>query len=59
MLVSAGIMKVFVILGGGGQLESQTTEAVEFTKGDTVLLPAAYEGVVTFTDETEYLTVTM
>ncbi|MCF7956477.1 MAG: class I mannose-6-phosphate isomerase [Phycisphaerae bacterium] len=59
MLVSAGIMKVIVVLSGGGRIESQLAETVEFTKGDTVLLPAAYEGVVFFEGDTEYLTVTM
>lgn len=59
MLFSAGIMKVIVVLTGSGKIESQNTETVEFTKGETVLVPAAYEGVVTFNGNTEYLTVTM
>jgi mannose-6-phosphate isomerase len=59
MLVSAGIMKVIVVLSGGGKIEGRECETVEFTKGDTVLLPAAYEGLVSFEKETKYLTVTM
>lgn len=59
MLISGGIMKVIVVLSGGGKIESTVAEAVDFTKGDTVLLPAAYEGVVFFDGDTEYLTVTM
>jgi len=59
ILVSTPIMKVIVFLSGGGIIENRDTETVEFTKGDTVLLPAAYEGTISFNVETEYLTVTM
>ncbi|MBW8015468.1 MAG: mannose-6-phosphate isomerase [Planctomycetes bacterium] len=59
ILVSAGIMKVIVVLSGCGKIESQTAKTVEFTKGDTVLLPAEYEGVVLFEEDCQYLTVTI
>jgi mannose-6-phosphate isomerase len=59
ILVSDNIMKVIVVLSGSGIIESEYTETVDFKKGDTVLIPAAYEGVITFNAETQYLTVTM
>jgi len=59
MLVSGNIMKVIVVLSGNGRIEAQECETVDFSKGDTVLLPAAYEGVVYFDEDCQYLTVTM
>jgi mannose-6-phosphate isomerase len=59
MLISDNIMKVLFILSGTGRIESLETQTVDFKKGDTILIPAAYEGVVYFDEDTEYLTVTM
>lgn len=59
ILETADIMKVIVVLSGSGKIESTYAETTEFKKGDTVLIPAAYEGVIYFNEETKYLTVTM
>jgi mannose-6-phosphate isomerase len=55
VLLSPGEMKVLMVLTGGGKIESQDTGAVEFEKGETLLIPAAFEGVMTFSGDTEYL----
>jgi mannose-6-phosphate isomerase len=55
----SGEMKVFVILTGSGKIEGQGHEPVCFDKGDTLLIPAAYEGVMHFTANCQYLTVTV
>lgn len=59
VLLSPEMMKVIVVLSGSGKIENDDAENLEFKKGDTVLIPAAYEGVIIFSEETEYLTVTM
>ena len=59
LLVSAAKMKTLVIITGGGTALGKEGEAVEFRAGDTVLFPAAYEGVVRFGQDTEYLTITI
>jgi len=59
VLLKTGIMKVLIILSGSGFIRSADGENVEFRKGDTVLVPAGYEGVVSITEDSEYLTVTM
>jgi mannose-6-phosphate isomerase len=66
MLLSRGRMKTMIILGGFGKLTAsgfgtiaEDTNTVEFKGGDTILVPAGYEGVMRFTAETEYLTVTI
>ncbi len=56
MLLSPGIMKIVVILTGSGTIENASGSPVDFTAGDCLLIPAGYEGVVCFGDETEYLT---
>jgi len=59
LLVSAGKMKVMIILDGFGIILQTDGNSVEFKTGDTILIPAAYEGAVQFADESEYLTVTL
>ncbi len=59
VLFSAGQMKVVMVITGKGCITAQATEAVDFSKGDTVLIPAAFEGVMHFASDTEYLTVTV
>jgi mannose-6-phosphate isomerase len=59
VLVSAGKMKVMIILDGFGIILQTDGISVEFKRGDTILIPAAYEGAVQFADESEYLTVTL
>jgi mannose-6-phosphate isomerase len=59
VLLSHGNMRVLVIISGAGQIVSQTTEAAAFCAGQTFLVPFAYDGVMQFTQDTEYLTVTV
>jgi mannose-6-phosphate isomerase len=59
MLLSPGQMKVMIFLSGEGIIESADGNIVTFTAGDTLLIPAAYEGVIRSKGDTRYLTVTM
>ena len=54
-LESAGQMKVIMITSGAGRFETEGKEGVDFISGDTILLPAMYEGVMGFDEDTEYL----
>jgi len=61
VFVSSGEMQTLIILTGAGTILScQRGEGshIEFGAGDTLLIPAAYEGAIRFTDDTQYLTVT-
>jgi mannose-6-phosphate isomerase len=53
-----GTMKVIIIISGRGQITSNDCKAVDFAKGQTILLPAAFDGEITFGGDTEYLSVT-
>ena len=57
VLISAGQMKVFVIITGSGRITAQGIEPTQFNKGQTLLIPAAFEGVVVFDEDTQYLAV--
>jgi mannose-6-phosphate isomerase len=59
VLFSAGQMRVVMVITGKGCITAQATEAVDFRKGDTVLIPTAFEGVMQFASNTEYLTITV
>jgi len=59
LLLSAGKMKTLIILSGSGTIEDAERNPVEFVAGDTLLVPAAYEGAVRFRAETHYLVVTI
>ena len=54
-LEEAGQMKVVMIMNGAGEFLCEKQENVEFSSGDTILLPAAYEGVMRCCEDTEYL----
>ena len=54
-----GQMKILVILSGSGQFSTEDTKPVEFDKGDCVLIPAAFNGVMQFIANCEYLTATV
>jgi mannose-6-phosphate isomerase len=56
--ISAGQMKTLIIISGTGTITEAGNE-VEFKAGDTLLIPAIYEGVMRFADDTQYLTVTI
>ncbi len=59
MLLAGGIMRVLVVLSGGGQIIGKRGEEVGFSAGDCILVPAMYEGAMQFDVESEYLTVTI
>ncbi|MHC4636758.1 MAG: type I phosphomannose isomerase catalytic subunit [Planctomycetota bacterium] len=59
LLLSPGKMKVMIILSGGGKISGTDSLEVEFRAGDTLLVPACYEGSTLFEEDTEYLTVTV
>ncbi len=58
LLLQRGRMRTLITLTGRGVIESNQADPVEFTAGDCLIIPAAFEGAVTFAQETEYLTVT-
>ncbi|MCJ7728643.1 MAG: class I mannose-6-phosphate isomerase [Sedimentisphaerales bacterium] len=53
-----GEMKTLIIISGRGVIAGTEAKAVEFKAGETILVPAAYEGAMRFSEKTEYLTVT-
>jgi mannose-6-phosphate isomerase len=59
VLLSPGKMKTIIILTGFGTIISVNATPVEFKAGDTLLIPALYEGVIRFANDTQYLTVTI
>jgi len=54
-----GSMRILMVMSGGGRIVSPKTMPVEFAAGETVLVPASFQGVCTFAVETEYLTITL
>jgi mannose-6-phosphate isomerase len=52
-------MKVLVIISGRGRIVGEQTEPVTFAKGDCLLIPAAFEGVMHIISECAYLTATV
>jgi hypothetical protein len=59
VLLSRGIMRTLVFIAGGGTILSTMAEPVDFTGGDCIVIPAAFEGAMRFAQDTEYLTVTI
>jgi len=59
LLLSSGQMKTMIIISGFGTILGTEGSSVEFVAGDTLLVPAVYEGVMRFADDTQYLTVTL
>ncbi|MHC4791955.1 MAG: type I phosphomannose isomerase catalytic subunit [Planctomycetota bacterium] len=59
LLLSPGKMKTLIILTGLGTILAIDGASVEFKAGDTLLVPAAYEGAIRFASDTQYLTVTI
>jgi mannose-6-phosphate isomerase len=51
----AGIMKAVIFLSGSGVFQGRGIDNVAFRSGDTILLPAEFEGVLRFQQESEYL----
>jgi len=59
VLLPPGKMKTIVVLTGFGTILAAEANPVEFRAGDTLLIPAIYEGAIRFADDTQYLTVTI
>jgi len=59
LLLTPGQMKIMIILSSFGTIEAPEGNSVDFTAGDTILIPAAYEGAAIFQADTQYLTVTI
>jgi len=57
--IAAGVVKVIVIIKGGGEITSADTNAVDFSIGQTILLPAEFEGKFLFEADTAYLSSTV
>jgi mannose-6-phosphate isomerase len=58
-LLARGCLRIQIFLTGGGTILSGGAESVEFKAGDSFVIPAAFEGAARFTQDTEYLMVTM
>lgn len=59
LLLSPGQIKTLIIISGFGTILGAGAEPIEFKAGDTLLIPAVYEGAIRFADDTQYLTVTI
>jgi len=58
VLLTPGQMKTLIVLSGFGTILGRST-TVDFKAGETILVPGSYEGVMRFSSESEYLTVTI
>lgn len=58
MLLSKGKMVVLFFVSGNGTI-ADNENSVEYEAGDTILIPADYNGVIRFAQETKYLIVTI
>lgn len=58
-LFSPGRMRTLIILSGFGKILAPDKTSVDFKAGDTILIPAGYEGVMLSADDTQYLKVTI
>lgn len=59
VLLSPGEVKTLMILSGSGTILKPGADPVDFHAGDCLLIPATYEGAICFTNDTQYLTVTI
>jgi mannose-6-phosphate isomerase len=57
--ISKEIMKVIIVIKGSGQIISADSQAVDFTKGQIILLPATFVGQICFDSHIEFLQVTL
>ncbi|HUT29934.1 MAG TPA: type I phosphomannose isomerase catalytic subunit [Sedimentisphaerales bacterium] len=58
-LLSAGMMKTLIMMTGRGRILGSAQGAVDFEAGDCLLIPADFEGVIKFVEDTEYMTITI
>ncbi|MHC4069438.1 MAG: type I phosphomannose isomerase catalytic subunit [Planctomycetota bacterium] len=57
VLLLPGKMKTVIIITGFGTILGKDGAGVDFKAGDCLLVPATYEGVMRFADDTEYLAI--
>ena len=57
--ISEGMIRVIIIIKGSGQITSADSQTVNFTKGQTILLPAVFSGNMLFDSYTECLSTTL
>jgi mannose-6-phosphate isomerase len=59
LLFARGCMRTLIFVTGSGMIVSAKTDPVPFKAGDCFITPAAFEGAAKFTQDTEYLKVTI
>lgn len=59
LLLPPGQMKTLIVVTGAGTILGTAGYPVEFKAGDTILIPAIFDGSMLFTNDTQYLTVTV
>ena len=59
VFLSRGSMRTLIFITGSGTILSKQAEPVDFAAGDSLIIPAAFEGAMRFERDTEYLTVTL
>ena len=52
-------MNVIIIIEGSGQITSIDSQTLDFAKGQTILFPAVFNGIIEFETYTEYLLTTL
>jgi mannose-6-phosphate isomerase len=55
----SGQMRTLVVLSGGGTLSAVHVDPVMFKAGDSLVIPAAFDGQIAIADDSEYLVVTL
>jgi len=58
-LLKKGSFEVIVFLSGSGDIVDGNDQRFDFKAGDCFFIPAAYQGALCFSEDTEYLVVTM
>ncbi len=58
-VLAGGEMKVFMVISGAGTITGEGVEDVGFARGDTLLIPAQFEGAMAFAADTVYLIATV
>jgi mannose-6-phosphate isomerase len=53
--IAKGSMEAMVVISGAGKITAKGINDVDFVKGDTLLIPADFEGKMTFSEDTVYL----
>jgi mannose-6-phosphate isomerase len=59
MYIKPAELHVLIITKGTGKIINRTIEPVRFAAGDTILIPAVFEGAMRFDTDVEYIKVTL